>query len=118
MPKCKSDYKLLSLELLELDEKVALLEDKIVELSSFLQKNRPTSGCLTIIPPERMKQLLINHRVRQDRSINLTKSPNTCPSCFTILLYSIHIILVLMTIYNFSNSCSSQRFGYLALKEP
>ena len=39
MPKCKSDYKLLSLELLELDEKVALLEDKIVERSSFTKSS-------------------------------------------------------------------------------
>jgi len=38
MGKITGEYKCWCKELLELDEKVALLEDKIVERSSFLQK--------------------------------------------------------------------------------
>ena len=95
-------------ELLELDEQVAFLEEQILESINIIKRQCP-SGCSSGVklPDERMKQLLINHRLRQDRSINLAKSPNTCPPCLTILLYSISIILVLMTIYNFSYTRSA-----------
>lgn len=113
----KSLFKRQCRELLELDEQVAEKEKQLLEsMSIWRQWPKLPSGapCCHTLPTERMNLLLSRSK---DKPIDLSKSQNTCSHYLTILLYSIIIIFILITIYYFSNTCSSQRFAYLALDE-